>query len=177
MKQEFDKSINFFSEELKKIQIGHVDTSIIAEIPVNAYPGTTSKLRDLGSVAMLDGGMIKISLWDQSISNSVIKGISDYDSTYTVLPVDEYISITFPPVTGESRQNAIKKAKEKLEEARISVRNIRQNLITAKKKEFDNDLISEDVFKNYKSDIDKVVKEINSDIQKLFQDKEITLLK
>jgi len=82
------------------------------------------------------------------------------------------IKVPVPQLNAEQRQKFVKFAKDKLEEARIAVRNIRQDAIKSVEEREENGVTSEDEMKREKTQIEEGVKNINKQLEDLFDSKE-----
>ena len=84
--------------------------------------------------------------------------------------------ITFPPLSVERRQELVKVASKIIEDGRISIRNIRREIIQAVKKIEDEQKIPEDVMKDFHDDIQTVTDEFVGKLNTAQKDKEVEIL-
>ena len=87
------------------------------------------------------------------------------------------VLIKVPPLTEERRKEIAKVAKNMAEEAKVSVRNARQESLKDIKKAEDNKEISEDVKKDYETKLQKIIDEANKKIDEKLKLKEADIMK
>ncbi len=108
------------------IRSGRASTTLVDSIAVDAY-GQSMKIKDLASVSVPEARTIKINVWDVNLVSSVEKSI--LNSSLNLAPITEgqIIRINLPDLTAERRTELAKNVKRLSEEAKISIRNIRQD--------------------------------------------------
>ena len=84
--------------------------------------------------------------------------------------------ITFPPLSVERRQELVKVASKIIEDGRISIRNIRREIIQSAKRIEDEQNISEDEMKKFMDDIQEVTDSFINILNTLQKDKEVEIL-
>jgi ribosome recycling factor len=87
------------------------------------------------------------------------------------------VMIKIPAMTEERRRDTVKIAKNMLEDAKVSVRNARQDSLKDIKKGKDDKVLSEDDVKSYEKDLQKLVDDANDRIDEMFKKKEIDIMK
>lgn len=163
------KKIKDLEEWLKKeqsqIRTGRATPALLDGIMVEVY-GAKSPLSQLGSMGTEDPRTLRVTLWDMSQLKSAEKAITAANLGVSVAVDDRGLRVSFPELTSERRTSIIKIVKEKLEQARVSVRKLRDeawNDIQAKEKQGG---MSEDDKFRFKEEMEKIVKEAN----KVFDD-------
>ncbi len=137
MEAEATKAIKHFEGELLKIRTGRAHTSLVEDIPVVAY-GTTTPLKQIASLAAPDVRLITIQPWDASIIDLIEKALIASELGVKPLNDGAVIKIVLPEMSSSRREELIKILGKKLEECRITIRNIRRdfnNLIRDAKKD------------------------------------------
>jgi ribosome recycling factor len=173
------KKIKDLEEWLKKeqsqIRTGRATGALLDGIMVEAY-GALTPLAQIGSISNEDPRTLRVSLWDMSQVREAEKAIVAANLGVSVAVDDKGIRISFPELTGERRQMVVKQAKEKLEQARVSVRKLRDevwNDIQDKEKEGG---MSEDEKFRFKGDMEKLIQEANKTFDDLHARKEKEIL-
>ena len=87
------------------------------------------------------------------------------------------VIIKVPPLTEERRKEIAKVAKNMAEDAKVSVRNARQESLKDIKKAEDNKGISEDIRKDYETQLQKLIDDANKKIEEHFKQKEADIMK
>jgi ribosome recycling factor len=138
MEAEMEKPIQHFERELAKIRTGRAHTSMIEDLMVSCYGQDPMPLKGLGSVCAPDSRLLTIQPWDSSIIADIERAITA--SGFGVNPANDgkTIRLRLPEMSGERREDLIKQLHKRLEEARVSIRNVRKdfkNIITDAKKD------------------------------------------
>jgi ribosome recycling factor len=170
-KPEFDKVIEFLKTDISGLRTGRANTALVESVMVEAY-GTKQQLKAVASVSVADSKTLNIEPWDKSLLSAVEKGIRD--SGIGVNPVNDgrLIRVTLPELTVERRAELVKVLHQKLENARISVRKVREEIKNTIVEEEKNKSISEDERYHLQEQLDEMVKKYNEDIKVVGEDKE-----
>ena len=168
---EFNKSIDFLKNDITSLRTGRATTSLVEDIAVEAY-GTKQPLKAVGTINVPDPKTVVIEPWDKSMLANLEKAIRD--SSLGVNPVNNgsQIIIAMPELTSERRSELIKVLHQKLENAKISVRKIREEARDSIQKAEKDKEISEDEKFKLQEAIDKMTKEYNDKIKVVGEDKE-----
>ena len=111
-------------------------------------------------------------MWDASQVPAVEKAIRDADLGVSLVADSSGLRVIFPELTSERRVQLLKLAKTKLEDARISVRGVRDEEMKELEKDFKAGGMGEDEKFTKKDDIQKNVEETNNKLESLFNSKE-----
>jgi ribosome recycling factor len=161
---QFKKKIKDLEEWLKKeqmqIRTGRATPSLLDGVNVEAYGGK-SQISQIGSIGSEDPRTLRVTIWDASLIKATEKAIVAANLGVAVAVDDKGIRVSFPELTSERRVSVLKIAKEKLEQARITLRKLRDevwNDIQAKEKEGG---MGEDEKFRFKTEMEKLVQEAN----------------
>lgn len=170
-KGEFVKAVEFLKSDITQLRTGRASTAMVDAITVEAY-GSRQPLKAVGTIMVADPKTITIEPWDKSLLGAVEKGVRD--SGLGINPVNDgrLIRLNLPELTSERRQELIKVLHQKLEQARISVRKIREDVRELIASEEKDKSISEDNKFRLQEDLEKLVKSYNEEIQKIGENKE-----
>ena len=122
MQRAIENLINNFTG----IRSGRASTTLVDSIVVDAY-GQNMKIKDLASVSVPEAKTIKINVWDANLVNSVEKSILNSSLSLSPMAEGQIIRINLPELTAERRIELAKNVKRLSEEAKVSIRNIRQD--------------------------------------------------
>jgi ribosome recycling factor len=171
----FKKKIKDIEEWLKKeqtqIRTGRATPTLLDNVKVESY-GSMVNINQVGSMSTEDARTLRISIWDASQVKDVEKAIIAANLGVAVAVDDKGIRVSFPELTSERRTSLVKIAKEKLEQAKISVRKLREEVwtdIQAKEKQGG---MGEDEKIRFKNDMEKIVQEANKSLDDLAARKE-----
>jgi len=126
-KGDFDKSIDHLSNELSGLRTGRAHPGLVENITVIAYE-TATPLKSLASIAVPDSRTLQIEPWDQGIIKDVEKALTQAQVGSNPNVDGKIIRLTMPQMTEETRKKIVKVVKEKLEEARVAIRQIREDI-------------------------------------------------
>ncbi|MFQ3307147.1 MAG: ribosome recycling factor [Candidatus Midichloriaceae bacterium] len=176
LEEKMDSTINSLKKSFNGLRTGRASPDLLDQIKIEAY-GDKMPINQLASVTTPDSKCITVQVWDQSMVESVEKAILNSGLGLTPNTEGQVIKLNLPMISGERRKELSKKANEYAEQNKISIRNIRRNgLDHYKKLEKDKD-ISQDDFKSYSADIQKVTDEYIVKISKLYEEKSKEILK
>lgn len=120
----FASTIEHLSRELAGIRAGRANPALIENLTVEAY-GSQMKLVELGTIAAPQPSLLTISVWDPSVTKAIEKSILESTLGLTPAVDGQTIRINIPPLSDERRQEFVRVAHQKGEEARIAIRQIR----------------------------------------------------
>jgi ribosome recycling factor len=168
-KIELKKIEEWLSKEYSQVHTGRATPIVLDSIMVESY-GSYMPIKNVAGVTIEDSKTLRIAPWDKNQTKGIESAISAANLGLSVVSDSDGVRVIFPMLTTENRSKLVKVLKEKLEDARISVRKERQE-------EIDNltDL-SEDDKKRGKEDIQKAVDESNINLEAIFNKKEIDLM-
>jgi ribosome recycling factor len=165
-----------FEEELKKVRTGRAHPSMLDGIQVEAY-GQKMPLNQVASVSAPEPQMLQITPFDPSQVQAVSAAIRA-DQSLGFNPSDDgrIVRVPVPPLTEERRRQMVKQTGEKVEEARIALRNIRQDGLKGAKRKKDAKELSEDDVKRVEKEFDKLMADYQEKIETVFKAKEKDIL-
>jgi len=174
-KSKMEQTISFVKSEIGKIRTGRANTEMFNNILVNYYDNETP-LNQVANIAALDAITISIQPFDKTVIDDIEKAILDSDLGFNPSNNGNSIMITFPPLSAERRQELVKVASKIIEDGRISVRNIRREIIQSAKRIEDEQNISEDNMKTFLEDIQEVTDSFITRLNSIQKEKEVEIL-
>ena len=154
-KDHMEKSIEALKKDYKSLRTGKVNTNILDGVRVDYY-GTPTELSQVGSVLATDATTITINPWEKNLLGAIEKAIMVANIGVNPNNDGQVIKLFFPPMTVEQRQNTAKQAKSMTDNAKVTIRNIRQNSNTKVKNLLKDKLITEDDSKRAQDEIQKI---------------------
>ncbi len=161
----------WLKKELSLLRTGRATSAILDSITVESY-GSQSPIAHVGSIAMEDARTLRVSPWDKSQVKAIEGAIQKANLGLSVTTDENGVRVIFPELTGERRQQIIKLLKDKLEDARISLRKERESLLTEFKTKEKEGTLSEDEHFKAKEELQKIVDETNRRFEELAKQKE-----
>lgn len=168
-KAELKKIEEWLSKEYGSVHTGRATPMVLDSIMVESY-GQYMPIKNIASISVEDPKTLRIAPWDKSAIKEIEKAIQTADIGLSVLSDSDGVRAIFPMLTTETRTKLVKVLKEKLEDARISVRKARADEIGLL------DDLTEDEQKKGKEDIQKAVDESNANLEAIFDKKEVEIM-
>lgn len=176
-KEKMKAAMEHLKEELKRIRTGHANASMLDGVNVEVY-GTSMRLKELASVTTPEPRQLLVTPYDAKNTPAIGKGIEKANLGFNPIVEANMIRINIPPMDESVRKEMVKICHKKREEAKVSIRNVRQDsnkLIRAQKSSGD---MAEDLMKKLEKDIqeltDKFCKEADEITAK--KEKEVTTI-
>ena len=167
----------FLCDELGKLRVGRAVPSLIEDIKVEAYAGSEAMpIKELGSVSVPDAQSITISPWDKSILRKIEDAIRNSGRGLNPINEGELIRVPIPPLTEERRREMAKEVSKIVEQAKIRVRTLRQDVIKSIEEQETNGVISEDDMERQKKAVEADIKKINEELEEMGQAKSAEIL-
>lgn len=167
-KPQFEKALDHLVHDIGSLRTGRANPSLVEDVSVEAY-GTFQALKTLAAISTPDSRTIAIDPWDGSVTKNIESALQKSDIGIMPAVDGKTIRLSMPMMTDENRQRMVKILKEKLEEARVAVRRVRED---AKKKIEKEDGVSKDDIRADVADLEVVVKEYMAKIDLIGDKKE-----
>lgn len=158
-------------KEFGGIRTGRATPAILDGITAESY-GSKMPIKQLAAINIEDPRTIRVAPYDITALKAIEKAITAANLGLSVSSDDRGIRVNFPELTAERRTSLIKIAKEKMEQAKVSLRKHRDEVVRDiddknKKKE-----MSDDEKFRYKADLQKLVDEFNKKLEEHYSKKE-----
>ena len=173
-KIDLDKCIDNLVEDLSQIRTGRATPELIQDVLVNAYQ-TEAPLKNYATINVADNRSLIVIPWDKSIIDNISKGISSANLGFNPVSEGDHIRVTIPDLTQERRAEYVKVMKERVEDARIAIRQVRQKFMQ-EIDEQQKEGFSEDQADMLREEGEKLVKESNAKIEDIKDKKEEELM-
>ncbi|MBN1449619.1 MAG: ribosome recycling factor [Anaerolineales bacterium] len=164
-------AIQSLENDLAVIRTGRANPALVEKLSV-IYYDTPTPLMQLASISVPEPRSILIKPFDSSSLKDVERAILASDLGLTPNNDGKSIHLNLPPLTEERRRDLVKVVHNRLEEARIAVRNIRRDTQNDMRDFEKEKLISEDELKRGEDDLQKLTDRFIEDINKHGQEKE-----
>jgi ribosome recycling factor len=170
-REQIEKTIEHLKSEISSLRTGRATPALIEDIIVLAY-GTKQAVKAVASISVEDAKTLVVEPWDKSVIQDIEIGLRNSDIGISPVNDGKKIRLPLPELTQDRRQELVKVLHKKLEEARIAIRKIREDIRGKIEKAEKAKEISEDDRYTLQEDLDKIVKEFNEQIKKIGDDKE-----
>lgn len=171
-KDEMGMAIEHFRDELKKLRTGRAHPDLLANLKVEVY-GQMTPLAHCANINA-DATTLLVTPFDPSTLANISAAIRN-DSSLGLNPADDgrVIRVPVPPLTEERRKEIVKMAGQKAEEAKIVIRNIREDA----RKAIKAGELPEDTVRRSEKEVDDLTKDKGLEIDKLFNEKQAEIMK
>lgn len=175
-KLKMTEAVEHFKGEMKKVRTGRAHPSMLDGVMVEVY-GTKMPLNQVSNMTAPEAGMILITPFDANNISAISAAIRN-DQSLGFNPSDDgrVVRVPVPPLTEERRKQIVKQTSEKVEGAKITLRNIRQDALKHAKKLKDEKSLTEDDLKRIEKEIDAEIKDFSTQIDVIFKEKEKEIL-
>ncbi len=173
-RKKMEDIISRFKDEMKKVRTGRAHPDMISGVKVEAY-GQFMPLNQVANVTAADATLLVITPFDPSNIQAITAAIRA-DQSLGLNPADDgrVIRVPIPALTEERRKEIVKAASSKVEEAKVAIRNVREDARKAVKIAAE---LSEDVKKRAEKEIDELTKEFNDKVESEFKNKSDEIMK
>jgi len=161
----------WLKKELSLLRTGRATMAILDSISIESY-GSWSPIAHVASISNEDARTIRVTPWDKSQIKAIEAAVQKADLGLSVNVDDQGLRIIFPELTSERRAQVVKLLKDKHEEARVSLRKIREEVLGNWKKSAADGDMSEDEHFKAKEDLQKVVDKTNAKFDEMADAKE-----
>ncbi len=168
--------IDWLTQEYTGIRTGQASPALLDSVKVDSY-GAKVPLNQVGSVGVEDARTLRVSPWDAGQINAIETALHEADLGVSVATDSAGLRVIFPELTSERRVQLLKLAKQKLEDARVSVRGVRDEVLKTLDRQEKEGEISEDEKFTQKEQVQKQVDETNRKLEELFNKKEAEISK
>jgi ribosome recycling factor len=174
--EKFELAIAHFEEELKKVRTGRSHPAMLEGIFVEVY-GQKMPLNQVANITAPEPQLLQVTPFDPSNVQPIAAAIRA-EQSLGFNPSDDgrIVRIPVPSLTEDRRRQLVKQTGDKVEEARIALRNIRQDALKEAKRKKENKELSEDDVKRIEKGIDDDIATYNVKIDAIFRAKEKDIL-
>ena len=158
-------AVDHLIEELKKVRTGRAHPSIIEGLMVEVY-GQMMPLNQVSNVTAPEPQLLQVTPFDPTNLQAIATAIRN-DQTMSLNPSDDgrVVRVPMPPLTEELRQQIVKSLGDTVEEAKITLRNIRHDAIKDAKRSKDAKEISEDDVKRVENQVTEMINDFQHQVE------------
>lgn len=157
-------AIQSLMDDLSGVRTGRASPALVEKLSIEYY-GSPVPLMQLASISVPEPRQLMIKPFDAASIKDIERAIQSSELSITPMNDGKVIRLNLPPLTEERRRELTKFVNNRLEEARVSVRNVRRDSNKDLREFEEGKLISEDDLKQGEEEIqkltDKIIEEIN----------------
>ena len=169
--QRLKEVIVWLQKEFATIRTGQATPVLLDSVRVESY-GSFMPLLQVCSMSVEDARTLRLSVWDSSTIPAIERAIRDADLGVSVSSDGTGVRVSFPDLTTERRMQLVKIAKGKLEESRVTVRSIRDDVMKDIEAAHKAGEIGEDDKFSKRDAVQKSVETTNRTLEAYFEKKE-----
>ena len=173
-RKKMEEIIERFKNEMKKVRTGRAHPDMLSGIKVEVY-GQFMPLNQAANITAADATLLVVTPFDPA-NIAAIEAAIRADQALGLNPADDgrVIRVPIPALTEERRKEIVKNASAKVENAKVALRNIRED---ARKAVKIAEEMSEDVKKRAEKDIEDLTKEFTDKVDTEFKAKSDEIMK
>ena len=163
--------LDWLKLEYRSVQTGRATPQVLDLVHIDMY-GSRTQLAHAASITIEDPRTIRVAPWDKNIISQIEKSINDADLGLSVSSDSEGLRVHFPSLTTETRTKIVKLLKDRLEDARVRIRQLREETNKAIDTKAKEGAYGEDEQRMYRDQMQKIVDQTNGELEDLFEKKE-----
>jgi ribosome recycling factor len=171
LKTRIDKSVDDLKRELGKFRTGRASPSLLDGVRV-AYYGTPTPLTGVASISVPEPRLITVKPWDKGVIKDIEKAIREANLGLNPMNDGEIIRVPIPALTEERRKDIAKQVRQKGEEHKVAIRNVRRDANEMLKDALKEKAISEDDLKRGNERVQKETDQGIAKVDEVIQKKE-----
>ena len=173
--QKMRGAVSFTRDELASLRTGRANPKLLDRVTVDYY-GTHVPLNQLASFSVPEPRLLVIQPFDRSAIPAMEKAILSSDLGLTPANDGNVIRLGFPALTEERRRDLTKLAKDRAEEGRVSVRNVRRHAKESLERLEREHTISEDDLRRSEKELQRLTDQYVGEIDDVLGHKEKELM-
>ena len=175
LKNRLDQTIEVVKKDLSSVRTGRAKPSLVEDVKVEAY-GTMMTIKELATISAPDTTLIVIAPWDKGLVSAISSGIQKSGLNIQPIVDSDTVKISLPAPTEERRLELVKLVHQKLESAKVMVRQVRTEIKEEIEAQEGEAGISEDSIKSWLESMQKTVDQYSQKIDDLGKEKEKELM-
>lgn len=171
-----DASVSVLQEDLAAIRTGRASSALVEKLEINYYEQPTPLIQ-LATISVPEPRLLAIRPFDASIIKDIERAIQASDLGLTPTNDGKMIRISIPTLTEERRLELTRIVGSRVEEARVSVRNVRRDTLNSLRGFSREKLISEDEFESAEKTLEKETGKYIDEINQISESKQEEIMK
>jgi ribosome recycling factor len=173
--EKMSKAIEVVREEFGGVRTGRASPALVQRLQIDYY-GTQTPLQQLAGISVPDPRSLLISPYDRSAISAIEKAIMASDIGITPSNDGAAIRLNFPALTEERRKELIKVVRDRSEQGRVSIRNVRRHAKEEIERDQKSGEVSEDDMRRAEKELQKMTDRFIGEVDDMLQRKEAELL-
>lgn len=168
-------TLSTLEEDLAGIRTGRATPALVEKLPIDYY-GMPTPLLQLASISVPEARALLIKPFDPATLKTIERSILASELGLTPNNDGKVIRLNLPPLTEERRHDLVKVVHGRLEESRVSIRNVRRDLIKDLRDFEKEKMISKDDLQLGEDELQKITDNMIVEIEKIGERKEAEIM-
>ncbi len=174
-KSDFDAAFEHARSEIAAIRTGRANSAMVEDIQIE-YMGSKMRLKELATIMTPEPRMITIQPWDKTVIPVIEKAIRDHGTGLSPASDSNGVRVSVPSLMEERRKEMLKLLGQRVEDARIKSRHVREDILKKVQAEVKAKTAREDDLRKAKDELQKVMDDFNRKLDELSKKKEQELM-
>ena len=171
-----EKALSFFEKEISSVRTSRASETMLDNIQVDSY-GIKTPVNQLGNISIPDSNLVTIKVWDVNLIKPIEKALIESNLGINPQTDGQLIRLPIPKLSEERRNELAKVVSQYGENSKITLRNVRREIMDFIKKEEKDKKISQDEMKKKYSDVQEITDEYISKVDLITSKKQTEILK
>ncbi|MGI6740970.1 MAG: ribosome recycling factor [Brevefilum sp.] len=173
--ERMQSALDMLEEDLSTIRTGRASPGLVERMPIEYY-GAQTPLIQLASISVPEPRQLLIRPFDPASLKDIERAILASDLGLTPNNDGKTIRLTIPKLTEERRHELVRVVRNRMEDARVKVRNVRRDLIKDLRDFEKEGLISEDEQERGEKELQDLTDKFNAKVDEIGSRKEAEIL-
>ncbi len=169
------RSIEALRDEFSRLRTGRANAALLEHVTVDYY-GSETPITRVATVTVEDARTLAVSPWEKQMVQAIEKAILTSDLGLTPMSAGAVIRVPLPPMTEERRKDMVRVVRSEAESGRVSIRNIRRDVLGDLKDLLKEKEISEDEERRAQDDVQKLTDRFVAEVDALLKEKEAEIM-
>jgi len=166
-----EKTLDVLARELAGMRTGRATPALVEHVKVD-YHGALTPVNQLASITVPEASLIVIQPWERSMVGPVEKAILKANLGLNPKNDGIVVRVPIPPLTEDRRKEIVKVVRQRVEEARVALRNERRAGVDRVKEMEKDKLISKDQQSRLNDQLQKLIDNYTDKVNRIGHDKE-----
>ena len=171
-----ENALSYFEKEISSVRTSRANITMLENIKIDSY-GVKTPVNQLGNISVPDSNLITIQVWDINLIKPIEKALIESNLGINPQTDGQLIRLPIPKLSEERRNELAKIVSQYGENSKITVRNVRREIMDSIKKEEKDKKISQDEMKKKYSDVQTITNEYISKVDLITSKKQTEILK
>ena len=175
VERKMNQSMEALDRELSTLRTGRATPSLVENVSVDYY-GTPTPLKQIASISAPDARAIMVQPWDKQALRDIERSLMRSEMGFNPSNDGNIITVPIPPLNQERRQELVRLLKRKIEDGKVSVRNVRRDGLESLRKLERDKAISQDQNRRSQDQLQKTTDSFIKSIDQVSTAKEAEIM-